>query len=205
MSEALGAIGNVFGKLVAPANIGTTLSGATLGLGELGNLLAGRQQQQQASSLTAQQKAIQNMSPADFTRNVQAGEAPINQGLVQAVNNNVQGDLAARGLSQAPGTFAASEAQALAPFEQQNYQVALEQYLQKLGLPLSYAQQIRQVLPQQQNLTPVMSLLLQQLSKRSAPTTPPTFPVSPAATSTPNFNDMPSPGFLDLPSLGVGS
>ena len=202
MSEALGAIG----KLFSGANLPTTLSAGTLGLGELGNLLAGRQASQQTSALTKQQQAIQNMTPAQLTANVQAGEAPINQGLVQDVNNNVQGDLASRGLSQAPGIFAGNEAQALGGIEQQNYQTALQQYMQKLGLPLEYAQQIQSLLPKQQNLTPAMALMLQQLQKRSAPTPPPqSLPMmNPGAGSTNLGGDMPDPGFLDLNSLGVG-
>jgi hypothetical protein len=62
-------------------------------------------------------------------------QQPLNNGLTQAVGNQVQGNLAERGLSQAPGVFAASESQALAPFYQQNQNTATQALLSALGLP----------------------------------------------------------------------
>ncbi len=61
--------------------------------------------------------------------------APLSGALTQSVNNRVQGDLASRGLGQAPGIFAASEGQALAPFEQQNQNTALQAILNALQVP----------------------------------------------------------------------
>lgn len=62
-------------------------------------------------------------------------QQPLNSGLTQAVGNQVQGNLAERGLSQAPGIFAASESQALAPFYQQNQNTATQAFLSSLGMP----------------------------------------------------------------------
>ena len=121
MSEVLSSIGSIFSNKAFPA----IASGATAGLGELGNLLAGRQQSQQASALQSQEKAISELTPSQLSSMVSGATAPLNAGLVQSVGNTVQGDLAQRGLAQAPGIFAASESQALAPFEQQNQSTAM--------------------------------------------------------------------------------
>jgi hypothetical protein len=64
-------------------------------------------------------------------------QQPLNNGLTQSVGNQVQGNMAERGLSQAPGVFAGAESQALAPFYQQNQSTATQALLQALGLPPS--------------------------------------------------------------------
>jgi hypothetical protein len=158
----MGSIGNLFKS----PNLGPALSGGSLALGEIGNLLAGGQQSQQAKLLRDQQQRIASMSPADLTRMVQSAQAPLNQGLVQSVQNSVQGDLAQRGLAQAPGIFAATESQALAPYVQQNYDRALQQVLTQLGLPMEYATTIKQFLPGQKDITPSMMMFLKQLAAR---------------------------------------
>lgn len=162
MSEVLSSIGQLFSK----ANLGTTLSGLNVGMGALGNLLAGRQQQQAYNEFSNQEKAIANMSPADLTKRIQAAEAPINQGLIQGVDNSVQADLASRGLAQAPGIFASEESQAIAPILQGNYNTALSQVMQQLNIPLQYAYVLNQYLPKGQPLTPSAMMFLQSLSKR---------------------------------------
>lgn len=161
MADVFKTIGGIFTNPIA----GPIASGASLGLGEIGNLLAGRAADKQASDLAAQEKRIQNLTPAQLTGLVTSAEKPIDNALVQSINNSVQADMASRGLAEAPGIFAAGESQALAPYVQQNYQTALNQVLQQLGLPLSYANTLAQFLPKQQNLTPAMQLFLQQLSR----------------------------------------
>lgn len=106
------------------------LTGGLFGSGELGNLLQSHKQNQYQDLLL---KYAQN--PTLLTQAVTAATKPLDNALVQAVNNRVQGDMAARGLAQAPGIFGASEAQALAPFVQQNQQTAQQQVLASLGLP----------------------------------------------------------------------
>jgi hypothetical protein len=107
-------------------------------------------------------------------------QQPLNNGLVQSVNNQVQGDMASRGLAQAPGIFAATEGQALAPFVQQNQNTALQTVMQSLGLPAGS-------FGQPQNLSPLFGSLFQStkplLPAQTAPapglTLPPTV-VSPS-------------------------
>lgn len=213
MPDIIGSIG----KLFSAGNLGTTLAAGSAGAGEIGNLVSGIGEAKQQSALESQQKKIESLSPADLTRMVTSAEAPINQGLVQSINNSVQGDLASRGLSQAPGIFASEEAQALAPVEQQNYSVALQQVMQQLGLPLQYAAQIQKMFPGATNVTPAMTLLLQQLAKRSGAGggAPGTLPITPNA-STISLNNPPPPGTfpasdqstgsgLDLDALGVNA
>src|ERR1700741_2348097 len=73
---------------------------------------------------------------------VRAATQPLSLGLVQDVTSQVSGTLAERGLSQAPGIQATELATALAPYQQQNQQTALQLVLTRLGLPLEYAKTI---------------------------------------------------------------
>jgi hypothetical protein len=93
-------------------------------------------------------------NPAKLAALVSKIQQPLNRGLEQSVGNQVQGDLASRGLSQAPGIFAASESQALAPYEQQNQNTALNAIMQALGLPAG-------TFGAQTNLSPLFSSLFQ--------------------------------------------
>lgn len=119
------------------------------GAGEAGNLM---------TSLKANEYRNFVMSLLNNPQRLAAMAAkitqPLNAGLVQQTNNQVQGNMAARGLSQAPGIFAASEAQALAPYEQQNSNTAMSTIMQALGMPAG-------TFGQQQNLAPLFSSLFQ--------------------------------------------
>jgi hypothetical protein len=189
MSDVFNTIAGLFSK----GNIGTTLAGANVGLGEIGNLLAGRQQQQQASNLQKQENAIANLTPAQLSQMAISGSKPVDNALIQSLTNTVQGDLASRGLAEAPGIFAAGESQAIAPYIEQNYQASLNAVLQKLGLPLEYANVIKQFMPNQQSMTPALQLLLQQLAKNKTATatagTPTTGPNLGQLGTPPTFGD----------------
>jgi hypothetical protein len=103
---------------------------ALAGAGEIGNIMEERKR-------LAYQNFVMDLlkNPAKLAAMAAKIQQPLNNGLVQGVTNQVQGDMASRGLSQAPGIFAATESQALAPFEQQNQQTAMNAFLQSLGLP----------------------------------------------------------------------
>jgi hypothetical protein len=195
MSEILSSLGSLFSS----GNIGKTLSAIPVIAGTTSNIINGVNSAEQTSALEKQQKAISSLSPAQLTQMVTSAEAPINQNLVQATNNQVQGDLASRGLSQAPGIFASAESQAIAPIEQQNYNTALQQVLQQLGLPLEYAAQIQKMLPGQTNVTPAMTLLLQQLAKNGGSTGA----TGPLASPLPT-NTTPLPPNINTPAPGSG-
>jgi hypothetical protein len=144
MPEALSSIGNFFsqngGTVAKLGEVG--LAGAGLG----GNLAAEHQKAQLLKQLQNPQ-ALANQA---------AGMAqPLNAGLVQAVNNQVGGNMAEQGLSQSPGIIAATTGQALAPYEQQNQQMALSQLMQSLQLRLAGN-------PSPVNLAPLLALLGQK-------------------------------------------
>jgi hypothetical protein len=166
MPEVMQGLSSVFKS----PTFGPAVTGGTLALGEVGNLLAGRQQQNAYNAVT-------KMTPDQIARDAARTAAPLDRALTQSVTNQVSGDLASRGLSQAPGILASTESQALAPFVQQNYLAALQSVMEKLGLNLNAAQ----LLPKGQNLTPAMMLFLQQMAKlkqtnANTGATPPTFP-----------------------------
>lgn len=138
------------------------LSGGSLGLGEIGNIIQGIQRQRELSTLNNAQKTLANLTPAQLSARVNQATQPLATGLTQAVGNQVQGDVASRGLAESPGIFAATESQALAPYVQQNQQMALQEVMQQLGLPIEYAQAYLQNLGQPTNLAPLMQLLMRQ-------------------------------------------
>lgn len=161
MPDFLSSIGNFFSSTG-----GKALATAVPAIGgEVGNLITGANRAGQISSLENQEKTLSSLTPAQLTAQASSAEAPINAALVQAVRNNVQGDLASRGLAQAPGIFASEESQALAPYAQQNFQTALEAVLAKYNLPLDYARTILSAFPGATNVTPAMTQMLQALAK----------------------------------------
>lgn len=106
------------------------LTGGMFGAGEIGNIIEERKRAQYQNMLM---DLIKN--PAKLTQMVLSAQRPLDNALVQGTMNRVQGDMAQRGLSQAPGIFAASQSQALAPYIQENYGRAMEQVMRSLGLP----------------------------------------------------------------------
>lgn len=111
-------------------NLPQIISGGTFGAGTLENILQGIQQNSYRNKIMS---LLNN--PAALAAMASKLQKPLDAGLTQSVTNQVQGDMAERGLSQAPGIFAASESQALAPFVQQNQQTAMNTVLQLLGMP----------------------------------------------------------------------
>lgn len=106
------------------------MTGGLFGMGEIGNIMEQRKK-------AAYQQMIMDLisHPEKLAAMAAKLQKPLDNGLVQSVNNRVQADMATRGLSQAPGIFGATEAQALAPFEQQNSDRAMQAVMQMLGMP----------------------------------------------------------------------
>jgi hypothetical protein len=156
-----GSLGSIF----TSGNFPAIASGTSLGLGEIGNLIAGHEASSQQKQLQNEENAITSLTPAQLSAKINSAAQPITTAQTQAIGNTVQGDLASRGLAQAPGIFASEESQALAPLVEQNYQTALQQVMAQLGLPLQYASAIAKFLPSQQNMTPAFQLFLQQLQR----------------------------------------
>ena len=74
-------------------------------------------------------------NPQRLSAMIAKATQPLSGALTQSVENQVQGNVASRGLGQAPGIFASSESQALAPYYLQNQQEATNAIMTALGLP----------------------------------------------------------------------
>ncbi len=159
MSELLGSIGNFFGSS-AGKGLGEIAGLGATGAGLIGNLAADRQR---AAAAKAAQ-ANMNLSPGQLGTMVSGAEQPLNRALVQAVTGNVNANLAEQGLSEAPGLIATATSQALAPYQQQNQQTALQLVLRKLGLPAEFASTI----PPNSPLAPLLALLMHGFGTPSA-------------------------------------
>lgn len=158
MSDFLGQIGNFFGS-PAGKGLGEVAGLGATGAGLVGNLLADRQR---AAAASAAQRNM-NLSPQQLAAQVAGATQPLNANLVQAVTGNVNSNLAEQGLSEAPGLIATATSQALAPFQQQNQQTALQLVLQRLGLPAELARTI----PQNAQLAPLIALLMRGMQPQS--------------------------------------
>lgn len=171
------------------------LLGGMLGTGEIGNILEERKRAQY-------QNFVMNLikDPAKLTQMVLKAQRPLDNALVQAINNRVQADLASRGLSQAPGVFAAEQSQAIAPYIQQNEQTAMQQVLASLGLPAG-------TFRKPENLSPLLTQFLRAFRTGgggggATSDTGLTLP-SPADTGTPSSGG-PWFGDVTLPDTGLG-
>lgn len=131
MPEALGALPSIIG-------------GISAGSGILGNIMNSITRGKAIGSLESAQKKFANLTPEQLAGLVSRAEHPLGQDLIQSVMNTVQADLGQRGLSQAPGIFAAEESQALAPYKLQEQRMAIELVMKQLGLPIEYADAILQ-------------------------------------------------------------
>ena len=154
MPEALGSLGSIFGS-VAPV-----LTGATAGAGLVGNILNSITRSNQVGQLQSAEKRFANLTPEQFSSLVTRSEQPLSQNLLESVGNQVQADVASRGLAESPGVFATTESQALAPYEIQEQQMAMQRILTQLGLPIEYANSIIQSLGPSANVAGLLSLLM---------------------------------------------
>lgn len=170
MSEALASLAKVFsnvggtGGATVPGWEKLLLGGAT-GMGEFGNIMAGLQKQRELSAVNNQMKMLMGMTPQQLGAKVAAATQPLSQGLVQNVGNAVQAQMGERGLAQAPGIFAATEEQALAPYEQNAQQMAMEALLRQWGMPAEYANISRGLLPGQTDVSPLFTAFLAAMNK----------------------------------------
>src|SRR5581483_6805237 len=76
-----------------------------------------------------------NLTPADISSMTNQLEQPLSQNLTNVLTNQIQAQLAERGLAQAPGIFANELAQSLAPYQIQEQQMAQDALFKELGLP----------------------------------------------------------------------
>lgn len=130
-----------------PQAIVPLISLGLAGAGTVGNLVQGQKQLSLADQLTGAQtgelnwmqqyqKFLQSLTPADISRMVNEATGSLSSNLIKSVTDPVQATLAEKGLGQAPGTLAQAESVALAPYQQNEQQMALQSVMQLLGLPL---------------------------------------------------------------------
>ena len=197
MPDFLGNIASFFGS-PAGKGLGEAAGLGATGAGLIGNLAADRQR----AAAAKQAQANANLTPAQLAAQVNQATLPLNENLVHAITQNVSGNLAEQGLSQAPGIQAQAIAQGLAGPEQQNQQTALNLVLQRLGLPAEFARSI----PPNSNLSPLIALLLKgaNIPAPAANFQPTTGPNFTQAGLTPDYgtqNPVDTTGTYDFGSL----
>jgi hypothetical protein len=119
MSDLMSAIAPLLGPALTAAQVGST-----------GYNLYNQYQNQQYQN-TLRQDA---QNPAKVTALAQQYTQPLTAGLTAEVNNQTQAQLAQAGLSESPQIAQTVEAQAIAPYIQQNQQQGYTDAIQALGL-----------------------------------------------------------------------
>lgn len=109
----------------------------TGGAGAVSNFINSRKQNSYLNNQLAYQKLLMQMAknPQMLRDRVAGFEKPLDQGLVSGVGNAVQANLAQRGLGASPSIANDVFAQALAPYQQHNQDLAVQEAFQSLGLP----------------------------------------------------------------------
>ena len=158
ITGALGSLGGAGGAGGMPEwmkllTLGTGITGT------VGNVLGGNLRNQALTQQLALQQKYANMSPADFSNYIQGFTRPLSGALTSGVGNVVQANMAERGLSQAPGIFSSSLAQAIAPFQLQEQQIGTNAAMQSLGLPIEAAARFLPY-PQTQDTSQIWRMLL---------------------------------------------
>lgn len=134
-------------------------------MGTIGNFLGNRARNQVLSKEMAQMDALQKLTPAQIASGISSLQAPLSKNLTNAVSNQVQGELATRGLSQAPGIYAASLGQGIAPYQLQMQQLAQDAYFKKLGMPIQARPSPFGPFPNQTNTTGIWQQLMQRFMR----------------------------------------
>jgi hypothetical protein len=124
---------STIGSLVT--NYAKPLSALATTAGAGANLYTGIQNANNASGYNSTQSYIQNLvkNPQAMQKAGAAYTQPLTAGLTDAVTNQVQAQLAERGLGGSPSALTAALTQGLAPYVQQNQQTGLNTLMQSLG------------------------------------------------------------------------
>ena len=156
-----GGGGGIIQKLLPWIMGGTAVSGT------VGNILGNKTRNQVLQQQIDYTKQLQNLTPAQLTQMIAQIQQPLSDSLTRGVGNTVSAQLAERGLSQAPGIFASSLAQGLAPYQLQEQQLAQQALFQKLGLPISSRPSPFGPYPQQTNTNQIWQSLAQRFMNPS--------------------------------------
>lgn len=174
----------------------------------IGNIMANRSRNAVLSAEMAQMSKLSKLTPAQITQGISAIEQPLSGNLIKTLTNNVQGQMAERGLSQAPGIFAQSIASAEAPYAVQEQQLAQDAFFKQLGLPISARPSPFGPYPQTSNTNQLWQALFQRYMTPQGPSETPMAGNDPtvanlvAQWNTPNFGGGSSGlNLMDLPLM----
>ena len=131
-------------------------------MGTIGNMKANSARNSVLDQQMNYTKYLQNLTPAQMTQMIAQYQKPLSNSLINNVGNTVQGQMASRGLSQAPGIFGQAMAQGLAPYELQEQQLAQDALFKKLGLPISSRPSPFGPFPQTTNTSQIWQQLMQR-------------------------------------------
>ena len=132
MSEFLSNIGNFLSNANDMKSVTSLLGLAGTGA----NIYSGIQNTEANNQALGAQKYVTSLmeNPAKMTAAAAQYAQPLSAGLTSDISNQVQANLAERGLGSSPSAYTQQLTQALAPYIQQNQQTAMQQLLQTLGL-----------------------------------------------------------------------
>jgi hypothetical protein len=138
-------------------NASKIIPAGAAGAGFLGNWLNQRKTNERQNFLESLSK-----DPTKMNKYISGFEQPLSKGLTSGVENQVQAALGERGLSSSPTISADVYAQALAPYQQNEQQMAIQAAMNSLG-----------IMPQTAGPTADTSMplfmLMQALNKKPAP------------------------------------
>lgn len=183
MSELMGTLGTFISS-----NSGA-LKGLATAAGTGANLYSGISNAKNTSDYNSTQSYIQSLvkDPTKMAAAAAKFQQPLSAGLTDSVTNQVQAQLAERGLGGSPGAMTSAITQSLAPYIQQNQSAAMQSLMNSLGLGSSTKPA---ALP-----TMDLSKLMAQL-RMSGSTGDPT-----ASMAETGFQDMTAPPSLDLSGI----
>jgi hypothetical protein len=130
MSDLVSSVGSFFSNYAKPLSALATTAGAGA------NVYTGVQNAQNLGNYNSTQQYIQNLvkNPQAMQKAAASYTQPLTAGLTDSVTNQVQAQLAERGLGGSPAALSSDITQALAPYIQQNQQTGLNTLLQSLGV-----------------------------------------------------------------------
>jgi hypothetical protein len=130
MSDILTSIGSFLTTDLKPLQSVLALAGAGT------NIFSGIQQEQQQSRINNAQNYVNSLvtNPQKMAAASAAYTQPLTAGLTSDISNEVQGNLAERGLGSSPGAYTQQLTAALAPYILQQQQGGQNALFQALGL-----------------------------------------------------------------------
>jgi hypothetical protein len=178
------SVGSFFSNYAKPLTALATTAGAGA------NVYSGIKNAQNTGAYNSTQSYIQNLmkNPAAAQKAAAGYTQPLSAGLTDSVTNQVQAQLAERGLGGSPAALQSNLAQALAPYIQQNQQTGLNALFNMLSAGGSARPQ---ALPSVD-----LSKLMASLRMPSGSTSDPTSQMAQSG-----FADLQTPPTLDLDSL----